>query len=101
MRLRKRNCLKQARKACQTSKIIAKNKSTRGQVKKSKKTHRLRFSKALNAEDAKQITNVEKLEIQDDKNWFCKMDECGIEDHESTFFDSNYKETPKDKNSNL
>lgn len=99
MRLRKRINLKQARKACQTSRKIAKNKSTRGQFKKSKKTLQHRFSKALNAEDVKQI--VEKLEFQDDSNWFSKMDECAIEDHESTFFDSNYKETPKDVNSNL
>ena len=29
------------------------------------------------------------------------MDESENEDHESTFFDSNYKETPKDDNPNL
>ena len=52
----------------------------------------------MNAEDVNQISKVEKLEFLDDSNWFSKMDESGNEDHESTFFDSNYKQTPKDEN---
>ena len=81
-----------------SSKKIAKSKAQPGQAAKTKNIPRS-ASKSLvlnaRANDAVMKRKIEKLEkspVHDTCPWFTKMDD---EDHESTFFCSDYKETPK------
>ena len=81
-----------------SSKKIAKSKAQLVQTAKSKKIPTsaseglVLNAKANDAVMKRKIEKLEKSPIQDTCPWFTKMDE---EDHESTFFCSDYKETPK------
>ena len=98
MRLRSRMGAQKTAIHQKAGKKITKNKA---QLAKTRKSLKLPSSASkglvLNAEanDAvtkRKIVKLEKSEVQAECPWFTKMDE---EDHESTFFCSDYKETPK------
>ena len=99
MRLRSRMAAQKTAVTLKAGKKITKNKA---QLAKTRKSLKLPSSASkglvLNAEanDAvtktRKIVKLEKSEVQAECPWFTKMDE---EDHESTFFCSDYKETPK------
>ena len=101
MRLRSRMSARKTAFLQKAGKTITKNKAQLAKTRKSvKMPSSASKSLVLNAEanDAvtkRKIVKLEKSEVQAESPWFTKMDE---EDHESTFFCSDYKETPKLEN---
>ena len=101
MQLRSRMSAQKTTFLQRAGKTITKNKALLGKIRKSiKMPSSASKGLVLNAEanDAvtkRKIVKLEKSEVQAECPWFTKMDE---EDHESTFFCSDYKETPKLEN---
>ena len=101
MQLRSRMSAQKTTFLQRAGKMITKNKAQLVKIRKSiKMPSSASKGLVLNAEanDAvtkRKIVKLEKSEVQAECPWFTKMDE---EDHESTFFCSDYKETPKLEN---
>ena len=101
MRLRSRMSAQKSTFLQRAGKMITKNKAQLGKIRKSIKMPSsaskglVLNAKANDTVTKRKIVKLEKSEVQAECPWFTKMDE---EDHESTFFCSDYKETPKLEN---
>ena len=101
MQLRSRMSAQKTTFLQRAGKMITKNKAQLVKIRKSIKMPSsaskglVLNAKANDAVTKRKIVKLEKSEVQAECPWFTKMDE---EDHESTFFCSDYKETPKLEN---
>ena len=101
MRLRSRMSAQKSTFLQRAGKMITKNKAQLVKIRKAIKMPSsaskglVLNAKANDTVTKRKIVKLEKSEVQAECPWFTKMDE---EDHESTFFCSDYKETPKLEN---